>query len=1781
MKENHILYKFFLLAMMGVIPMIGWADDVFKHYQGIANKEGDYEIINASAGCLRQKTHEYHYYVPVQSDSSVSLNLPIVNFTSDSGGNSLEPRGFFRWYNYDTDYQSANIHPYNVTYTHLQEMEDENNLKKGWVAYSISDNAIRRNVGVLYTRPTDANWKGETIACDVSRYVDGIENKTFTHEPTLSMRYIFHVIPAEQRADTITEALRSGLESKANDLTFEDNKEISVGLKATSSKVHIRLNANDPSLYYFHPMANANTHHVFFNDEQNKIQAADLTSSSLVKPTNIQWRVYDSSKSKYCWYTYNASEASCRFFEITLDKLNGIGASAWRKLGGTAITAAEKPSFTYGDRVYIVALAVNGNNMCPIANFTVSFYNHYPMTFEQLQNASENTRLVDYLDEHYRSVATISFDDDDEKMTLEKPTTPSNNQAQLPSKWSKRSYGFVYPTLIDKTSPVDNVSSGNYKWKDPKHSPIHGEYGLYKSANVRGISGSGDSFTDQYLWYQSGTLYDRTYASTNGAQYGHFLYIDAADESRQMAEADFKANLCVGSQVIFSSAIADMTSGTIKPEVMFKLYGVHYDANNKETDRKLLHSFSTGYFEGNVDNYSTCKWYQGYGKMVLQKESGVGNYEDFKIVVDNLCTGTNGADYAFDDLRIYTQASKVDVIQSTPICPSVDINKGYNATDMKSIKLKIRAMQETMEALADHTEKKLYFRFVDAATEKPTTDVNYATSGEPNYNWGSTTIHTDVDNGEQVDGTAMYEKINNDWYVVLANRNFSLDPIKKYYVSFAFDDENITDKNNLSWGKPADVCSLYSDEFSLVQQTVVVTDANGSISTAVTIPCDDSAVPQYDIKAQLRTVDQNSGGSINLQTIKFNWFVDRFPDGKPDLENSTEFKGFNLSEGEHTIYVEPANTDTTVTEGGVKYEICLEPMSFKLRAVKNGPKLDFGFSDVVYPSNYERTVRVGLPQIKALEKQGDGKGYLKIPVRDRTFIVEGSQNLHFVKAANQQTPETTKVMYLSATNDPVYANRSDMTSLKLGELEDVSLARDAQTLNIKFMPQNESQVSTDATVQLHEGYWYEGALIFNEDGKDDTKVLCSGEAFIRFEIVPEYVTWYPTAKGQMSAAWNNDLNWVRSTRQELYKKDMDYVDYIGGIAADLQNGVNEIDIPRQNAYVPMKFTKVTIAKLTGLYYPDLGYIAYRQSNQIATKLNNVKGDEATPNIQYAILAKWDANTEKHGLVDGNLECEKFYGNACDQIYFKPGGELLDQCFLIYNKAWVEKELKPNTWYAMTAPLKDVYAGDMYVPKGNGRQETEAFQGIRFKDTVNSRVNYPFYQRSWDKSDVEEISSSASSHEAYDYAGTGIAFDAQNLKTLTANWSHIYNNVSKRYDTFEGFALKAGDDYATVIQSENALVRLPKEDTQYDYYESNIAGSQAKSSVLDRANNYRLMVDPSFTEGALSSMTMSLPELSNGNSYYLVGNPYMATLSMYFFLRANTALDPNVYVYEDGALRLHSIDTSIPYASINDVMISPMQSFFVKLKDGASASELKFTSPMTIDREIEGGTGKRATEENRVSFTMTAAKGSYSSSAKVVVSEEASSDYDSREDMQLLYDSNLKEMPTIYTVASDQAVALNAVPEVNWIPMGVICDKLGNVEVSMEGIGSLDEPVYLYDAACKSYQELKNGMRVAIKANEHGRYFLTSNKGTTGIEHEDAMSDDVKCYSPTNGLLVVSSSAQNLLRQVLVYTTDGKFVQDIKCEGEMAVNIHLPSALYIIKVTASSFAQPITKKIAVN
>ena len=1770
MKGNSLFSKYIwlILGIISLMPGMSCAQ-TFRHYEGIANKTGDYEVIDASTDCLRQKTHVYDYYIAIPSGGSKELSLPFSGYSGD--GADLEPRGYFRWYNYDTDKASDHLEKSsNFLSSKLKSMKDSRGVDKGLIAYNLSSKPNRNLVGVVYPRPSDTSWTGETIACDVSRYVDGCNGKRFEHEPTLSIRYIFHIMPAEKMADDIKKKLlETGI---ARDYSYEDGKGVSAGLKDASASMTLRLNQSDVTNYYFHPMNNSYTHHVFAEDEAHKIKESDF-SSEVVQATKVQWRVYNSDKTQFVWWTHKGGSYAPRFFDLSLNLLNDAGITAWRNLNGGGVSS--KQTFKYGDRIYVVAIALSEDEkkMCPIANFTCQLFNQYPMTTDELKTANQNTRLNSYLDDHYRSVSTVSFDNDDDEQTFLAPTSPDDNQDRLPSKWSRRSYGFVYRELMD-FAPAGNM------YVNPKHSPLHGDYGLYKSANVKGKSGDGQTGTDGYLWWPSVQLYDRTYENSNGAQYGHFLYIDAADESRQIAEADFSADLCVGSQVIFSAAIADMTTGSQRPQLMFKLYGVNYDENNQETERRLLHSFSSGNFSGNRegtdDGTNVGKWYQVYGKMVLQKESGVNSFTDFKLVVDNMCKSTQGADYAFDDLRIYTKASKVDVIQSSPICP--DKNTAEDSSVSTTILLKLRALQETMVALADHAvQKTLYFRFVDADGH-PVKNVNYGTAESPNYNWGTTTIYNYVDESRLMDGKAMYEKINDEWNVVLANRYFNLQSNQTYYVSFAFEDEAVEDKSQLAWGKPSDVCSLYSENFQMVQQKVLVTDANGSITTTVTIPCDDNAIPEYNIKAQLQTVDQNNGGSIQLNGVLYNWFVD--DETTPRLKNSAEFSNIPLSVGDHTIRVVPTKTSGTITQGGVDYQICLDEMSFKLRVVKNGPQLDLGVPGVVYPNNYVRTVRIGLPQVALLaEQEAKGKGgYFCIPVSGKNFVADNSTHLYFVKAAgkdHQDESQYTKVMYLSDTNDPAYKNRIG-ESLTLATLQDNYIARNTSQLKLKFTPQSGDASSASRNVQLHEGYWYEGVLIFREDGHNGTTVLCSGEVYIRFAVVPEYATWNPTANSRMSAAWNNDDNWRRSNPGELYKGTDEYADYSSG------------------GYVPMKFTKVTIPNLSGLYFPSLGYIAYQKSTGIATRLSNAKGDAATPNIQYDMLAKWDANTESHGLnAEGNLECEPFTGNTCDQIYFKPGGELLNQCYLIYNKAWVEKEMKPNTWYALTSPLQDTYAGDIYVPAASGRQESEAFEPILFSSSVNNRVTSPVYQRSWDDAFAKEVTLGGS-YDAYDYAGTGITFENQSLNALAAHWSHVYNQVDRKYQPLEGVAIRMGDKYTvgdagTSASVSDMLLRLPKADTQYIYAEA-LQQQSSLSASVDKQNAHRLVVNADAQENALGKMNYSLVQLSDGNNYYLVGNPYMATLSMYKFLKANPSLQSSFYVYENGVLKLYDkLDMSTTtYESKNDVKISPMQSFFVRLKDGQSASLLNFTSAMTIDREVFGGVKTASDEgqgEDNITLTLTAASASgYRSRSRIVLDASASEDYDDAEDAQLLYDAQLKEVPVVYTVAGDEAVALNSLPNVDWLPLGVV--GASSVELKIEGVNRLSSPLYLYDAATRKYQEIKDGEEVKVQANEHGRYFLTQTRSTTGIENAEIGESDVKIYSPARGLVVVSKVGGPLLNKVEVYTLDGRLVATKKAEGAASVSIPVISTassqeVYIIKVSMQDTQATITRKLSLR
>lgn len=1738
----------------------------FKHYEGIANKKGDWDMVN---GHTYQKTHEWEYYYYVDgTENQIFLSLPFEY------GNDLEPRGYFRWYDYNTDQGSEHLKVCDETQTKLSKKGN-----RGLFANNIGANPTKDMIGVYYsTSHVNPSWEGETIACDVSRYVDGMdESRTYLlHEPTLSIRYIFHILPKKKIADDIMAALCN---HDDGDYTYEDNKKVTFGYKDENSVATLRLQLQDISRYSFYPMTSDGLKKVVYN---NDITEADFDKSRYVSVPqyggSIRWRIYDVSKSKYCDLSGDG-----RFLDLSVKKLNEAD---WFYLEGSAIDAKDKPVIDKGIPVFVVAyLKVSDTQMCPVANFDVRFMNNHPMTKEEIVNEGLNNRLISYLDEHYKMAAKpITFDDDDVEQTVAAPTSPDDNQDRLPSKWDRRAYSFVYRDLID-------YDATNYGGSNKiGHSPLHGDYCLYKSAKLSDVSTS----SQEYLWWYNEdiTLYDKTYEITNGSQYGHFLYVDASNESRKIAASDFTADLCTGQQLIFIASVADMTHQTVKPQIVFKLFGVNKDVNGEIVDKHLIHSFSSGDFSTNVKGLKSATWYQVYGKITLQKESNVEQYSDFRLEIDNYCKNTQGADYAVDDIRMYLAPAKVQVIQEKPICDNAKFG---------SVKLKIRAIHETLNAITGHKgQTKIYFRFVD---EKGTpvegsdesnpyyqTIQEHTSDASKNITYKSNKYGTvDVFDSEEtcnqytIDGTPMIEKDSEgETYIVISNKDYPLTTGKKYYVSVSTEDPA---KGNANWGTPAEVCSLYSNWFEMVSQHPIITDTKGNIVTDYKIPCDQADNYKVNIKGQLTTTDPHNGGKITLNNVKFFWYLD----GKDEANKLDETASNEITISKdrlplgktHKIYMKPEGTEVDgyipYKINGTTYLLCTGAIPVDLRVMLDGPQLNFGFNDVDYPFNdgdYEASLRIGLPQLEKL-KASKG-GYLKIPLhsatmKDGTAITDP---LTFIDDSKAPAVKSKSVI-VASTNDPLWETKlnTQVATLENEELPAFDKTTQA-TLNLKF--------DDAAVADFHEGYYYVLRFVYEKSAAFAGTTYCPGESYLKVKIVPEFITWTPTADGGMNANWNNDDNWHRSSSTELY--DNEYKDYLAYGSSMSGTPISEKDIPTQNSYVPMKFTKVTIGNLKGLPFPDLGNVVYRSTNKIATKLTNGKGNEATKYIQYDIMTYWDEAAADKGLEAGNLKCEKFYGNTCHQIYFKPQGELRDQCYLIYDKAWVEKELVPNKWYTMASPLQYIYAGDMYVPSSNGRQETKAFTDIKFDDTTAaySRSKYPVYQRAWMKSDVKEITSDGE-HNAW-HTPNG---EASNIDVNLGYWSHVYNKVDESYaanGTFGGFAIKAGNALlpkkpADGSKLPNALLRLPKEDKEYQYFDYDGSPTSSGKPVTVGKNNGhgKLLVAFNNDEKHLAEKTQSLGT-DNNSGFYLVANPYTCSISMAKFFEANTGLQNAIWIVEKGDVK--AISSTEP--DKQNYAIQPTQSFFVKKKEGETVEKVRFTSTMCVDRTITPGL-LMASDYVKTVKVETENSNGQTSRARIALRPEASADYDDQEDVDLLYDQNLKDIPQVYTVAGNEAVAVNAVPELSWIPLGIVSQQSEEVSLTLKGVSKLDAPVYLYDAASASFTELHDGEAVKVKAGDHGRYFLTQTRTSTGIDRMEAeeQSAPVKVYSPAAGMIVVSALGGEKLDRVQVFTLDGKMVHSYQLPDKQRMILRVPSGVYIVKASTQSCAQAKGQKIAVR
>lgn len=866
-----------------------------------------------------------------------------------------------------------------------------------------------------------------------------------------------------------------------------------------------------------------------------------------------------------------------------------------------------------------------------------------------------------------------------------------------------------------------------------------------------------------------------------------------------------------------------------------------------------------------------------------------------------------------------------------------------------------------------------------------------------------------------------------------------------------------------------------------------------------------------------------------------------------------------MTDGYLPVLIYAPNYQDALKDIENKNRYCSDPKVINLGG--NPPTIEPGDPDVPDPDpedptpetpkpdefegTYVRSVRIGLVQMQKMMKDGT----LRIPIHFRAAgnETDWSDGYRFTVDTDN------KDIKVCETSDNQWKNKENWEQIPIALLEDLvdegEVAKwDANYFKIKF--------NQDVISNIREGFWYMVKVPYKYWNKkvDDKKI--HRETFkLTFKIVPEYVTWVGYEDDKHN--WNNDdlSHWRRSNNEELY---MGSNDLLTGAQA---NGTHI------EAYTPMRFTKVTIAGKLGnvpyAAYPYLYKLKKQEEMMILDMTTGIEGiGDATKNIEYDLLADPDYQKELFGNEvnpdkpntgeNRNYACVRFYGNTCDEIYIKPESEILHTEYLTYNKAHVDYEMDPNRWYMLASPLKGVVSGDMYLPTGNNgigkyaRQETPAFEDIKYNITDYTRWEPAVYMRGWNSTSVKVI-----------YPN-----DVANYGELI-NWSNLYNDVDVPFVSGSGFSI--GTKTPLKPEKESVLFRLPKADVSYSYYKDDNMTSKAEKYITseNRQGNGRFYFSPD---------TTSLNVTTTG----MLGNPFMSHLDMKKFFDANHSTN-NTYYIMSGNTTITNIagdEYKLSTESDDPNYVAPLQSFIKNdLKNAVFTTAMIAKAPTSGKKVGLRSVTAAASEKTLPQLRITASRGGVHNTALVAGLVTASDGYIEGEDAALLINEEVAA-PQVYTLAGNQMTAINVTPELKDIPVGIYGKDDSPVELSFKLSGDMQN-VTLVDKQSGKVYPVTDGLTLTVVGNTSGRYFLN---GSIATSNEVIARNEIVCYANGDGQIVVSSV--DPLTRISVYSVSGQRLRYLDNLNIQTVYVKdLVPGIYIVK--AESLTQVCSEKMEVK
>ena len=662
------------------------------------------------------------------------------------------------------------------------------------------------------------------------------------------------------------------------------------------------------------------------------------------------------------------------------------------------------------------------------------------------------------------------------------------------------------------------------------------------------------------------------------------------------------------------------------------------------------------------------------------------------------------------------------------------------------------------------------------------------------------------------------------------------------------------------------------------------------------------------------------------------------------------------------------------------------------------------------------------------------------------------------------------------------------------------------------------------------------------DGKDSECLV--GYVFVTIQVVPKTLVWTPD--GTTFTGWGLNDNWI------------------GWNDKNEDGEINKTDDPATNEVFA-------------------GFVPISGANVIIPKLDNP--------LAYPYIVH-EGDTE-HGHTHNHYPMTiGFEPHSCKNIYFAPGALLHNQHVLHYEKAFVDMQITAGSWHMVSAPLKGMVSGDMFIPH-NGwwtsdnnnliaeplpfevkTFEGEGYQGIRHADAA-----YAFW-------------------EAF-YNTTVSSMTANGAVEQTASAEFIQSNTLIHPLTpGSGYQL-----YGLGHENKEALtIRLPKPDERYDYYTNEKPNGQYETIPQEGRGK---LAFKSVHEDNDTTMTI---ELSNKvpSKYFLFGNPTMAYIDMHALfvdpdnsdskwtgnfqgMSHNTWQSVTQLTMVQDRYLLPMTSVLLESSEENTKMTIYLKPYHLTLYNTVNRSKIAEERESISARRIAAYEDERPTNEDAQATEMLTiyALGKNATARTVLATNPIANDYYQVGEDALFISTGVENQSYVtsplnmYTVAEQVPMMADVRQGISSIPVAILAaDKARTkyMQLAFYLTSNWSRTCYFCDTKTGQKIRIMDGLVISVEMpeNHEQRYYIEgpdTYQGSDGVTTSTTQpsvfttGNKVWAYAPDRSMVVVSSS--DLIKSATLYDITGRLITqspNTLITNSLTLSTTGTAGVYIVDVT---------------